>query len=194
MDSSSGNTVQMILGQYQPYIYFYALSIVIVFSALQVATRRNLVHAALFLCLMFLGVAGIFIMLNAEFLAVVQILIYAGAITILILFAIMLTQNLTGKELKMYNRQVLWTGLTAIGFTCMMLYMFLHTVTLENGEVYNVGLKWAVQGNLQDMAVEIPNTILIGQSLMSTYTLAFWIASMILTIAMIGGLIMARKD
>ena len=74
-------------------IAFYSMSAVMVVSALGVVLMRDLFRAALFLVLSFLVVAGIFVLLNAEFLAVAQVLIYAGAISILIIFAIMLTRN-----------------------------------------------------------------------------------------------------
>ncbi len=183
-----------LLGKYQPFIYFWALALFVLFSAFQVATRKNLVHAALFLCMTFIGVAGIFILLNAEFIAAVQILIYAGAITVLILFAIMLTQNLAGQELVSHNRQVPFVALATIGLAVLMVVIFLHPVKISESEIYGPSQKWAVQAPLNEMAVDVPNIQLIGQSLMSTYTLAFWIASIILTIAMIGGLILARKE
>ena len=185
---------RVLLGQYQPYIYFYTISLFILFCALQVATRRNLVHAALFLCLTFLGVAGIFLMLNAEFVAVVQILIYAGAVTVLILFAIMLTQNLTGREIQTHNRQVPFTVLISLGLAVVMIAIFLNPVKISESEIYGPNMKWAVQATVENMSVDTPNITLIGKSMMTTFTLALWITSIILTMAMIGGLILARKD
>jgi len=183
-----------LFGKYQPYIYFYAISLFILFCALQVATRRNLVHAALFLCLTFIGVAGIFIMLNAEFVAVVQLLIYAGAITVHMLFAIMLTQNLTGREIQSHNRQVPFTVLIALGLAVLMIVIFLNPVKISDSEIYGPNKKWAVQTTMENMAVDVPNITLIGKSMMTTFTLALWVTSIILTMAMIGGLILARKD
>lgn len=75
---------------------FLVLGVLILVSALMVVTVRNLVHAALFLILCFAGVAGLYVLLQAEFLAVAQVLIYIGAITVLILFGIMLTRKITG--------------------------------------------------------------------------------------------------
>src|SRR6188768_2187845 len=72
-------------------VAFWALAIVTLGSALMVAVVRDLVHAVLFLILTFVGVAGLYITLSADFVAVVQILIYAGAISVLMLFAILLT-------------------------------------------------------------------------------------------------------
>jgi len=72
-------------------IAFWLLAVIIVIAALGVVLLRNLFHAALLLVLCFLGVAGMYVLLNADFLAVVQILIYAGAISILLIFAILIT-------------------------------------------------------------------------------------------------------
>ncbi len=181
-------------GKFLPYLIFYALSIFILFCAWSVATRRNLVHAALFLCLTFLGVAGIFILQNAEFIATVQILIYAGAITILMLFAIMFTQNITGHEIKSHNRQAPFVILGTWVLAIAMIVAFVRPITLQDGQVISTGEKWSIQVGVEDMAVQMPNIALIGKSLMSTYTLAFWIVSIVLTVAMIGSLIIARKD
>lgn len=74
-------------------IYFLGLSSVILISAILVITVKDIFKSALFLALLFMGVAGMFITLNAEFLAAVQILVYAGAVVIMILFAVMLTKD-----------------------------------------------------------------------------------------------------
>ena len=76
-----------------PTVAFYVIAVVMVGSALAVVLLRNIVHAALLLALFFGAAAGVYVLLNAEFIAIVQILIYAGAVTVLMLFAIMLTQT-----------------------------------------------------------------------------------------------------
>ncbi|HKT38544.1 MAG TPA: NADH-quinone oxidoreductase subunit J, partial [Ktedonobacterales bacterium] len=73
-------------------VAFYVIAVLLVGSALAVVLLRNIVRAALFLALFFGLAAGIYVLLNAEFIAIVQILIYAGAVTVLVLFAIMLTR------------------------------------------------------------------------------------------------------
>src|SRR5437762_14154163 len=73
-------------------VIFWIIAVILVGSALLVVTQRNIVHSALALVLVFAMAAGIYVLLNAEFIAIVQILIYAGAVTILILFALMLTR------------------------------------------------------------------------------------------------------
>ena len=74
-------------------VIFWIIAVILVGSALLVVTQRNIVHSALALVIVFAMAAGIYLLLNAEFIAIVQILIYAGAVTILILFALMLTRT-----------------------------------------------------------------------------------------------------
>jgi NADH:ubiquinone oxidoreductase subunit 6 (subunit J) len=88
-------------------VIFYILGAAILIAAFMVVTLRNVFHSALFLVATFFFVAGIYLMLNAEFLAAVQILIYVGAVTILILFAIMLTHKIQSKSIRQVNEQVL---------------------------------------------------------------------------------------
>src|SRR5579862_4548314 len=86
-------------------VAFWVIAIVLVGSALAVVLLRNIVHAALFLAAVFGAAAGIYVLLNAEFIAIVQVLIYAGAVTILMLFAIMLTQGAMTPQGKPFARQ-----------------------------------------------------------------------------------------
>src|SRR5215831_17549250 len=91
-------------------IAFYLIAIVLVGSSLTVVLMRNIVHAALFLALVFGAAAGVYVLLNAEFIAIVQILIYAGAVTILVLFAIMLTQNAMSRGSSPFGGQTWLAG------------------------------------------------------------------------------------
>ena len=82
---------------------FIILSVITLGAALAVVTSKNLFHSALFMVLSFVGVAGLYVLLEAGFLAAVQILVYVGAIAILIIFAIMLTRRLMAKDLVQRN-------------------------------------------------------------------------------------------
>jgi NADH:ubiquinone oxidoreductase subunit 6 (subunit J) len=178
-----------LLGESQPHVYFWVLTVVILVSAIGVVTARNLIHAALLLALSFIGVAGIFVLLNAEFLAAVQVLVYAGGIVTLIVFAIMLSERITGRRAVTQNRQ----SITALGVSVVMALVMLM-ILLYNQEGYYVGpWRWWVTPDRNEFP-SIGNTVLIGRSLMSTYTLAFWIASVILMIAMVGALILAKGE
>jgi NADH:ubiquinone oxidoreductase subunit 6 (subunit J) len=96
-----------------------------------VVTLRNIFHSALFLVATFFFVAGIYLMLNAEFLAVVQVLIYVGAVTILILFAIMLTQQIQSKSVRQVNEQVI----PALIFTVLFFVLAAITIDKTFGDV-----------------------------------------------------------
>ncbi|MCJ7578138.1 MAG: NADH-quinone oxidoreductase subunit J, partial [candidate division Zixibacteria bacterium] len=97
-----------------PEAIFYILAATIIGSAVMVVSLKNIFHSALFLVLCFFSVAGIYILLDAEFLAAVQILIYVGAITVLIIFAIMLTHKLYSAKIRQSNEQVI-PGLIIVG-------------------------------------------------------------------------------
>src|SRR5688500_14153537 len=96
-------------------IAFGALALVMCFSAIRVVTAKNIVHAALYLVLVLSGVAGIFILLAAEFLAIVQVLVYIGAIVVLFLFGIMLTRAPIGKSNELDNDQRVISAVVALG-------------------------------------------------------------------------------
>src|SRR3970282_2404822 len=106
---------------------FIILAIVTLLPAVVVVTSRNLVRAAMSLIPSFLGVTGLFVLLQAEFVAGIAILIYAGAIAVLILFVIMLTQGGTGQALRQVNEQQLVGGLVARALTIALLSLFLRT-------------------------------------------------------------------
>lgn len=178
-----------LFGAAQPHLYFWVLGLLILASAIGVVTARNLVHAALLLALSFLGVAGIFILLNAEFLAAVQVLVYAGGIVTLIVFAIMLSERITGRKAVTHNRQ----SVAALGVSIVMALVMIM-ILLYNQDGYYVGpWRWWVTADRNDFPA-VGNAQMIGRSLMSTYTLAFWIASVILMIAMVGALILAKGE
>jgi len=158
-------------------IAFYVLAIVMLGSALAVVLLRNIVHSALFLALAFLSVAGIYIILSAEFLAAVQILIYAGAVMILLLFAIMLTQRAHSSQSNIPNSQAALAGVISVALLAVVGSVIVRTP-------WRVGLETPAQ----------PNTELLGRALFNQYVLPFEIASVLLLVAMIGAIVIARED
>lgn len=169
-------------------VAFYVIAIVLVGSSLAVVLLRNIVHAALFLALVFGAAAGVYVLLNAEFIAIVQILIYAGAVTILVLFAIMLTQNAMSRGSSPFGSQTWLAGLIA--------------AALCAGLIFTVGGGAMVSGS-PDSPVNLLNggagtVARIGQLLYSpfsySYVLPFEVASVVLLAAIIGAIIMGRED
>src|SRR5438094_7439983 len=95
-------------------LVFYGLSALLVIGALAVVFLPRIIHAALSLVVFFVGIAGVFLLLHAEFIAAAQIIIYAGAITVLVLFAVMLTQRSQSPESNPFNAQHLVAVIVAV--------------------------------------------------------------------------------
>jgi len=178
-----------LFGAAQPHLHFWFLTLVILAGAIGVVSARNLVHAAMLLALCLVAIAGIFILLNAEVLAAVQVLVYAGGIVTLIIFAIMLSESITGRRIVVHNRQ----SVTALGVAIVMAILMTAILQYDQQGQYVGPMRWWLQPDRNDFPA-VENAQLIGKSLMTTYTLVFWIASVILTVAMIGALILARSE
>ncbi len=129
---------------------FYLLSGVILISALLVVTLRNVFHSALMLVLAFFMVAGIYLMLNAEFLAAVQVLIYVGAITILILFAIMLTYQIQSKSIRQTNEQVWPAAIISAIFLALSIFAVTKTFSTYDKPNPNKGI-WSASIEISDL-------------------------------------------
>ena len=160
---------------YEEFI-FYVVAAVTVTGALGVVLARNVVHSALFLILALLAVAGVFILLSAEFLAIVQVLIYGGAVTMLILFAMMLTR-VDDTPQAMDGPQQPVAALAAAAFLGISILAIVST-------------DWP--GETERITV-IPFED-FGRALFSTWALPFEIASLVLLVALIGAIIIARGE
>ncbi len=161
-------------------VFFYFASVIVVTAALVVALKSQ-VYSALALLVMFFHVAGLFITLHAEFLAIIQILVYAGAILVLYLFVVML---LNLKREEHFHRQ-LTVGLF-LGCT-----LFAEAVLLVVKDESTLGGNLPV---LTDSAfLTRGNTEAIGELLYTTYLFPFEIASLILLVAMVGAVILTKK-
>jgi NADH-quinone oxidoreductase subunit J len=156
---------------------FIILSAVILIPAVIVVTSRNIVRAALSLVPTFLGVTGFYIMLHAEFVAGIQVLIYAGAITVLILFVIMLTEGGTGTMVRQVTAQVPLGAMAAVWLA------FLILVTLSR-------TRWPVAGGPgPQYSVQA-----IGTAFLTNYVMIFEVTSLVLLISLVGAIVIARKE
>jgi len=159
-------------------IVFGILAAVILISALMVVSLKNLFHCALALVVCLSGVAGIFVLLHAEFLAAVQVLIYVGAVSVLMIFAVMLTSNLASRKILQTNQNAL-----VAGFVCLM-FVLGALILLANTRIWNLA-KTALPEN---------NILTIGKLLMTEYMLPFEIVSVLMLAAMIGAIVLARGE
>jgi NADH-quinone oxidoreductase subunit J len=156
---------------------FYAFAIITVVSAFIVVLSKNIIYSAVSLFITLFGVAGFFVLLHADFIAVTQIMIYIGGILVLLIFGVMLTTKITDIKLKTKNINALTSAIFVIGITAVLIFIMLTT----NWKVAEV--------------VKYDETIdKIGVLLLTDYLLPFEIASIILLIALIGAAMYARKS
>jgi NADH:ubiquinone oxidoreductase subunit 6 (subunit J) len=158
-------------------IAFWVLSMLLVGSALAVVLSKNLFHAVLWLALALTGTAGIFLLLNAEFLAAVQLLLYAGGIITIVVFAIVVTERLVGERLSQTNRGVVSGGLVAIALLVIIVN------TLMQRELPSTPLP-----QLSDI------TRLMGEQVLTTFVLPFELLSLLMLVAMLGAIYFARPE
>jgi len=159
-------------------IVFWILSFVLLVSAFMVVSLRNIFHCALFLILCLFSVAGIFILLGAEFLAAAQVLIYIGAVAVLMIFAIMLTSNLASKKITQTNEN------GVVSFFICLIFGFTTLLLIGNTHVW----RYSAEGPGTD------NTLNLGRYLMTEFMLPFEVVSVLLLAAMIGAIVLARKE
>jgi NADH-quinone oxidoreductase subunit J len=168
-----------------PLLVFYRLATLTIGSAALVITRRNPVHSALFLVITFMGVAGLYVLLEAEFLAAVQVLVYAGGIMVLFLFVIMLVDlEERGRAPRLLPalrpRSVALSVALAVLVVGLLLGAFV-AIPYVSG-----------QGGTEILRVHGGNIESVAMGLFRYYVLPFELASVLLLVAMIGAVVLAR--
>lgn len=170
-------------------VIFIIVSAITLVAAVQVVTNRNLFHAALWMMFSFLGVAALYGLLEAGFLAATQLLVYIGAISILIIFAIMMTRRLMQTTESPYNSQWIGAGVAAVLTFAVILGVVLQVLPLDAGfapSSANPAVATAIEQNV----------VTLGRSFVSAdqYVLPFELASVLLLAALVGSIIVARPD
>lgn len=157
-------------------IVFLVLAVAAIGTAVGVVISRNILCSAFLLIGCLFMIAGFYVLLEAPFLAAVQVLIYVGAIAVLIIFAVMLTENLMQRK-RAWNEQWWVAILVAVALAAVLLYVV-------------VTAQWQVS------QLETPSDVItaLGQALMSTYVLPFEVASVLLLMALIGAIVVAREE
>jgi NAD(P)H-quinone oxidoreductase subunit 6 len=156
---------------------FYLIALITVVSAGMVAFSRNIIYSAFSLLGTFMGVAGLYVLLGADFVAAVQVLIYVGGILVLILFAVMLTHRITDVEIT--NRAA--GRIPALIIIGVFLYLLIQTVKET---------PWV---KAQEV-IYAATAAKIGDLFLYTYLLPFELASLVLLAAMIGAVVLSRKE
>ncbi|GAC90554.1 NADH dehydrogenase subunit J [Anoxybacillus flavithermus NBRC 109594] len=159
------------------YIAFFVLSLIALGGGIFMLNLNKVVHMVVALVFTFVSIAGIYVLLSAEFVAAVQVLIYSGAITIIMLFGIMLTRHQddgqsTGSPLR--------KALALLGTVAFGVVMYVGIRTLDFGS--------------EAVGLHDKNTEQIGIAMYSKYVIPFELASVLLLVALIGAVILAKKD
>lgn len=157
---------------------FYFFALVTLGSASVVVFSKNIVRSAFALLFAFFGVAGLYALLLADFLAITQLLVYVGSILVLILFGVMLTSRAISVDMKTGTVQTA-PALVLVGFLAATLIFVFWTTA------------WRTVGELEATGVTAPK---IGTMLLTSYVLPFEIASVVLLVALIGAALIARRE
>ena len=161
-------------------ILFLVLAVMALFSALMVITSKNPMHSVIWLILVFFAISGHYLLLNAQFLAIVNIIVYAGAIMVLFLYVLML-MDLKKETEPPKNRWLKIAGAVAGGSLLLVLVAALRKVDIENG---------IAQTRTGDIGL-IEN---LGKALFSEYVVPFEISSILFLSAMVGAVVIGKKE
>jgi len=186
------------LTEIQP-ILFMILSAVTVGSALLVVLNRNPVASAVFLVLTFFSLAGIYALMNAVFIATMQVLVYAGAIMVLVVFVLMLL------NLREETHQEIWSNpakktvivLIVIAYSFLLLVSLKATKDSDPTVITNItspNYEYKLSDTPESKVTVTGNTAAVGASTFIDYLLPFEIISILLLVAVIGAVIIAKKD
>jgi NAD(P)H-quinone oxidoreductase subunit 6 len=160
-------------------VSFGILATMVIVAALGVVLLSNIVYSAFLLGGVFISIAGLYILLNADFVAAAQVLIYVGAVNVLILFAIMLVNK--RQEFAPMARR--WIRNLATGLVCVGLFVLLGAMVLSQ--------RWAIATGVTPVVNSVQE---IAKHFFSDFLLPFELASVLLLMAMIGAIILARRD
>lgn len=157
-------------------LVFWIIAGVTILAALAVVSLTNLVHSALWLVVVFVGVAATYLILEAEFLAAVQVIVYVGAIAILIVFGVMLTRRGDIRESNLFNNYRIGGGIVSLALMAGIISMIAKA-------------DWAVVS----VTAPIKEVGFLAQSLLGQYVLPFEIAGVLLLVALVGAIIIAKE-
>lgn len=157
-------------------LIFAVVGLITAAAAIKTVTSTNLVHAALFLAVTLAGIAGVFLVLSADFLALVQLVVYVGAVAVLFLFGLMLTRAPIGREALDSDHRGLALGVSGALFVLLS------------------GLIIAAFGDVRVDTVGGPRTADIGLALFRDWVLPFEVLSMLLLAALVGAIVLSRRE
>lgn len=165
-------------------ISFYALALISLVGGIGVVFNKSMVNSGLMLLMTFLSIAGLYVLLNADFIAIAQILVYTVGIAIIVIFAIMLT-NPNYKQEPVYKRPRALISLVS----CFLLMIFMFLGILTDPFIRELPNNLTVQRLINE-----GTSAIIGKALFTVYVLPFEIISVLLLVAIIGAALLARRN
>mgnify|MGYP005689401429 FL=1 len=169
-------------------IFFYVFSIIAVISAIMVTVSKNTVHSVFFLILDFISISCLFIMIGAEFLGMIMLIVYVGAVAVLFLFVVMML-NVAQQKNQWFNSESTTSSHIPVGLIISTI-IFFELIIVVGGWKYKPELS---NPNITQSSNEISNTHSLGQVLYTDYIHIFQISGMILLIAMIGAIVLTFR-
>ena len=169
-------------------IFFYVFSLIAIISAIMVTVSKNTVHSVFFLILDFISISCLFIMIGAEFLGMIMLIVYVGAVAVLFLFVVMMLNVAQQKNQWLLSEDS--SGHIPIGLIISAL-IFFELIIVIGGWKYKPDL---FNSNNLDISSELSNTHSLGQILYTDYIHVFQISGMILLIAMIGAIVLTFRQ
>jgi NADH-quinone oxidoreductase subunit J len=158
-------------------VMFYVIAAMTLFSAATMVFSKNIIYNAIGLLFTFFGVAGIYVILGADFIAATQLLIYVGGILVLLLFGVMLSQRITGLEMRTGTLQMLPATIVCAGVAAILVRMI-----------------WVTPWSVNAVSAPAPTTKKIGELFMTDYLIPFEIVSVLLLAALVGAAFIGRRD
>ncbi len=172
-------------------LFFLGFATFSILGSLLMITRRNAVHAALLLVIVFFQLAGVYVILGAEFLAALQVLVYTGAILVLFLFVIMLLQLREAPRLREVHR---WQRFIAPVLGGLLILEFLGIIFFGGVTLSGVPHQTPAPATAIEIAASGGSPRALGQVLYTVFLLPFEVASFILLVAVIGAIVLARRE
>lgn len=155
---------------------FWVIAVITLGSALMMVINKNIFHSALYMIVTFLGVAAVYVLLQADFMAAVQILVYGGAIAIFIVFGVMLTQRGNMKQTNVFSKSAALAGLVSLGLIVINAVMVLKT-------------EWRISS-----ATPPEETVnQIAELMFTKMVIPFEVAAILLLVALLGAIIIAKE-
>ena len=169
-------------------VFFYLFSIIAVISAIMVTVSKNTVHSVFFLILDFISISCLFIMIGAEFLGMIMLIVYVGAVAVLFLFVVMML-NVAQQKNQWFNSESTPSSHIPVGLIISTI-IFFELIIVVGGWKYKPELS---NPNTTQISNEVSNTHSLGQVLYTDYIHIFQISGMILLIAMIGAIVLTFR-